>query len=293
MSYKPDQHAWMAYLYDELEAAEKARMDEYIRTNPEARQELDNYRHLRQLMGTVEDKEVIAPPLVLGESAPRIVWNTPALRVVAGIAASVLILMLAGRLTGLQAGFSGNEFRISFGPPASAPVVGTAPTAATPALSANEVQQMIDASLTQNTQTLQARWQENQHALDASIRRSLASNSGRINDLVKEASTASQQQVQDFIAQIQTENQRVVNDYFQLSATQQKDYIENLLVDFSKYLQQQRTSDLQVVQNRLHALEQNTGVFQQETEQILSSIITSVGGPNGQGNPAVAVQTNY
>lgn len=289
MSYKPDQHAWMAYLYDELEDAEKARMEEYIRTTPEARQELDHYRHLRQLMGTVEDKEVIAPPIVLGDSAPHIVWNTPALRVVAGIAASVLILMLAGRLTGLQAGFSGNEFRISFGPSAEAPVaLATAPT-----LSTDEVQQMIDASMTRNTQTLQASWQENQRALDASIRRSLASNSGRMDNLVKEASSASQQQVQDFIAQMQTENQRVVKDYFQLSATQQKDYIENLLVDFSKYLQQQRASDLQVVQSRLYALEQNTGVFQQETEQILSSIITSVGGPNSGGNQPVAVQAKY
>jgi hypothetical protein len=293
MSYKPDQHAWMAYLYDELEGAEKARMEEYIRTTPEARQELDNYRHLRQLMGTVEDKEVIAPPIVLGDSAPRIVWNTPALRVVAGIAASVLIVMVVGRLTGLQAGFSGNEFRISFGPPASAPVVAPVATAATPTLSANEVQQMIDASLTRNTENLQATWKENQHDLDASIRRSLASNSGRINALVKEASTASQQQVQDFIAQMQTENQRVVKDYFQLSSTQQKDYIENLLVDFSKYLQQQRSSDLQVVQSRLYALEQNTGVFQQETEQILSSIITSVGGPNSPASQPVVLQTKY
>jgi hypothetical protein len=293
MSYKPDQHAWMAYLYDELEGAEKARMEEYIRTTPEARQELDNYRHLRQLMGTVEDKEVLAPPIVLGDSAPRIVWNTPALRVVAGIAASVLIVMVVGRLTGLQAGFSGNEFRISFGPPVSAPAV--APTAGTTAsvLSASEVQQMIDASLTRNTENLQATWHENQRDLDASIRRSLASNSGRINTLVKEASTASQQQVQDFIAQMQTENQRVVKDYFQLSSTQQKDYIENLLVDFSKYLQQQRSSDLQVVQSRLYALEQNTGVFQQETEQILSSIITSVGGPNNSASQPVVLQTKY
>jgi hypothetical protein len=80
---------------------------------------------------------------------------------------------------------------------------------------------------------------------------------------------------------------QLVKNYFQLTATEQKDYIENLLVDFSKYLQQQRTNDLQVVQTRLNTLEQNTGVFQQETEQILSSIITTV------GNPVVASETKY
>jgi len=70
-----------------------------------------------------------------------------------------------------------------------------------------------------------------------------------------------------------------VKDYFQLTSTEQKQYIENLLVDFAKYLQQQRNDDLQFVQTRMNSLEQNTDILKQETEQILSSIITSVGNP--------------
>jgi hypothetical protein len=56
-----------------------------------------------------------------------------------------------------------------------------------------------------------------------------------------------------------------------------------LLVDFSKYLQQQRSDDLQLVQSRLNNMEKNTNVFRQETEQILSSIITTVGNKNSIG----------
>ena len=96
---------------------------------------------------------------------------------------------------------------------------------------------------------------------------------------MREASTASQGQIQQYVASLQTQNMQLVKDYFQLTSGEQKDYIENLLVDFAKYLQQQRNDDLQIVETRLNSIEQNTNVFQQETEQILSSIISTVGVP--------------
>jgi hypothetical protein len=126
---------------------------------------------------------------------------------------------------------------------------------------------------------MQASLRETQKQLDASIRSNLAFNSGKMDQLVREASTASQQQIRQFVDGIRTENMEQVKDYFQLTATEQKKYIENLLVDFAKYLQQQRNNDLQLVQTRMNSLEQNTDLFKQETEQILSSIITTVGNP--------------
>jgi hypothetical protein len=74
------------------------------------------------------------------------------------------------------------------------------------------------------------------------------------------------------------ENLKLVKDYFTLSGGEQKQYVEGLLVDFAKYLQQQRKDDLQLVEMRLNNIEQNNNVFKEETEQILTSIITSVGG---------------
>ena len=120
---------------------------------------------------------------------------------------------------------------------------------------------------------------ETQQKLEASIRKNLAINSGRMDQIVREASSASQQQIRQYVDGIRTENMQQVKDYFQLTSTEQKQYIENLLVDFAKYLQQQRNDDLQLVQTRLNSLQQNTDLFKQETEQILSSIITTVGNP--------------
>ncbi len=100
-------------------------------------------------------------------------------------------------------------------------------------------------------------------------------NSQKINSLVQQASKASQDDIRQFVAGLQSENQEVVKNYFQLTSNEQQKYIEGLLVDFSKYLQQQRNNDLNTLQTRLSSIEQNTTVFKQETEQILASIISS------------------
>jgi hypothetical protein len=184
--------------------------------------------------------------------------------------------MIVGSATGTQVSMSGNEFRMSFGEPKKSTPESVKNVAS---LSPEQVQQMINASLNENNDALRASFTESQQKLDASIKNNLASNSGKIDKLVREASTASQAQIQQYVSTMQTQNMQLVKDYFQLSASEQKDYIENLLVDFAKYLQQQRSDDIQLVQTRLNSIEQNTNVFKQETEQILSSIISTVGAP--------------
>jgi hypothetical protein len=278
MSYKPDESVLMAYLYDELEGEERALVEKYLQENPEALKELQSLMHLRKMLSTVEDKEVIAPPIVMEDSKQRFFWNTPYFKTITSIAASLLILILVGKLTNLQMGYSNNEFRLSFGKVEANPVNEQAAS-----LTAEQVQQMINASLQDNNQIVQASLSESQRKLDESINKNLAMNSQKINALVQQASKASQDDIRQYVASLQSENQQVVKDYFQLTSNEQQKYIEGLLVDFSKYLQQQRNNDLNTLQTRLSSIEQNTTVFKQETEQILASIISS---SNATANPS-------
>jgi hypothetical protein len=279
MSYKPDERDFMAYLYNEMESPEKEKFERYLLENPEAQKNLAGFQRLSHMMGAVKDKEVIAPPIVIGDMNPKFNWNAPYLKTILSIAASLILIILVGRVAGIQASIADNEFRLSFGTPKEVSVKTETPSS----LTAQEVQTMINSSLNENNIAMQTNWKQTQEKLDASVRTNLAVNSAKINELVQQASTASQDQIRQFVAGMQSENSQVMKDYFQLTSTEQKKYIENLLVDFAKYLQQQRTDDLQLVQNRLNNLEQNTDMFKQETEQILSSIITSVGG-NGTTN---------
>lgn len=282
MSYRPDEKDWVAYLYGEMEEDERRKFDQYILQNPQAQTELERLRNLRGMLSSIEDKEVIAPPIVVGNDVSQSnvgrqsFWQTPYFRAVASVAASLLLIILVGRLSGMQVLISDNELRLSFGGRDTTPQTEQ-PIAS--GLTEDQVRQMIDASLKENSTQMQANLEESQRKLDASIRQSLAVNSGTINQLVLQASTASQDQIRQFAETIRAENMQQVKDYFQLTSTEQKQYIENLLVDFAKYLQQQRNDDLQLVQTRINSLEQNNVLLRKETEQILSSIITTVGTP--------------
>jgi hypothetical protein len=284
MSYKPNENDLMAYLYGELEGSEKEAMDKYLFEHPEARIELERLQQMRSMLGHVKDKEVIAPPIFVGESKQRFIWNAPYLKTIVSIAASLLLIILVGKLSGMRIQYQESELRISFG--GSQVANDNASPTAQPALaslSTEEVQAMINSSLDKNNLAMQSSWKETQQQLDASITKNLAQNSNKIDKLVKDASAASQDQIRQFVSGMQTENLQLVKNYFKLSAGEQKQYIESLLVDFSKYLQQQRNDDLQLVQTRLNSIEKNTDVFKQETEQILSSIITTVGTKNSIG----------
>jgi len=284
MSYKPGEQDLMAYLYGELEDDKREKLEQYLLENPTARLELEKMRGLRQLLGQVEDKEVIAPPIFVSDSQPRIgFWQAPYMKTIMGIAASLLVVILVARFSGLNIRYEQQALRIGFNeaPVQEAVVPVTQPAAA--ALTPEQVQDMINHSLQQNNAAMQASMLETQEKLNASISKSLALSSGKIDKLVEQAASASQEQVRAFAASLQAENANLMKSYFQLSANEQKQYVEGLLVDFAKYLQQQRTEDLKLVQSQLNSIQQNNDAFRKETEQILTSIIGRVGTKTNTG----------
>lgn len=283
MNYKPSEQEWMAYLYGELEGQQKENIDQYLLANAAARAELEKFQTLRSMMSSVEDKEVIAPPIFIDSNKQRFLWNAPYLKMIVSIAASLLLIIMVGKLTNTRISVSNNEFRISFGEVISGTSVPKLVTSESQ-LTAEAVQKMIDAKMNANNIAMQENWKESQQKIDASIKKNLTSNSEQISQLVREAATASQEQIRQYVAGIQSENMQVVKDYFQLTSGEQKKYMEDLLVDFTQYLQQQRANDIQLVQTQLNSLQQNTDIFKQETEQILTSIITTVGAPTSTEN---------
>jgi hypothetical protein len=271
MSYKPSEQELMAFLYDELDGPERERVEQYLLENPEAKEELDKLRGVSSLLGSIKDKEVIAPPIFMGDTHQPRFWEAPYFKTVMSIAASLIIVILVGRFSGTNMSLSGNEFKLSFGK------TQQAQENTIPKLSPAEVQKMINESLQANNQELHSSWKESQEKLAQSISKNLVVSSDKMNDVVRQASSASKEQIQEYVSTLQADNMKLVKDYFTLTSGEQKQYIEGLLVDFAKYLQQQRRDDLQLVQLRLNNIEQNNTAFKQETEQILTSIITSVG----------------
>jgi hypothetical protein len=272
MSYKPDESILISWLYGELDAAEKAKVEKYFQENPDELKKMRQFGDVSNIMGTIRDKEVIAPPLFMDDDKKVVsFWRTNSFRTITAIAASFLLLLVAARLLNTQASYSNGELRISFGRPTTIPAENTS----IPGVTAQQVQQMIDESSRKNQENLETRLAENRTELDAAVRHSLVSNNAQINDLVKQASTASQTDIRAFVATLQRDNLAQMRDFLQLSASDQRKYTDNIIVEFSKFLNEQRTQDLNMVQTRFSRIEQNTDELKNETEQILASIISN------------------
>jgi len=274
MNYKPDENTLIAYLYGELDGKEQEKLAQYFQEHPEELKHVQALANARDIMVAVNDKEVIAPPVFMDDlSRARPLWKSGTARWVTGMAATILFFMVAARMIGVEAYYSKGEARISLGKRSEAPVQ----SAPLPALTVDEIQTLISSSLVKNNEFIAARWADNQRKIDESIRFRLDLNSKKTEDIVKNAALASQEQIRSFVDGLQNENLRSMKDYLQLSSAEQNKYVESLLVDFSKYLQEQRNQDLNLFQTRMSSMEKNTDQFKAETEQILSGIISNSG----------------
>ena len=275
MNYKPDEGILMAYLYGELDAIEAEKVQAYLEQHPEELKKLQSLGKVRTVLSQVQDKEVIAPPIFMADANVRPLWQSNYFKTVMSIAASLLFLMVAGKLLGTEVNYSSGELKISFSGKRES--IKEMPQ---PSLTEEKVKEMIQTSLASNNEVITSSWTEDQKRLSQSIRLNLDQNSKKIDALMKSASDASQEQVRGFVASLQNENLKLMKDYFQLSAADQKKYTEGLLVDFSSYLKEQRKQDLMILQTRVNSIEKETDQFKQETEQILASIISTPVGKN-------------
>ena len=277
MNYKPDETTLISYLYGELDSDTHKQVEKYLQENPEERKRLDEWGFARTVMGQLQDKEVIAPPIILGDdSRQKPFWKEQYFRMPLGIAASLLFILVAAKLLGLSASYVPGELKIGFGAKEQSEKIQL--------LTEQQVGAMIQTSVASNNEVLKAGWNDDKNSLEQLIQKNLNSNSRKIDQLMQTASAANQEQVRSFVGQLQNDNLKLMKDYMQLSSTGQKEYIESLLVDFSKYLQEQRKHDLQLFQTRMNKVEENTDQFKQETEQILTSLITNTGTTNQKRN---------
>ena len=278
MSNKPDEKTLIAYLYNELDEQERAAVEDYLHAHPDGMKAIEELMSARKMLSLMEDKEVISPPLVIGSGTRVKFWNLPYLRTTMGIAASLIILLLVGKALDLQARYEDNGLTISFGPVEPAREV----------LTRQDIKGMINTSIGETDAVTREELSRAHDALSESIRRNLTNDNGQVNkrieNLVSDAAAASRDQIRMYVAGLGEQNRESMRDYMQLTTAEQKEYLESLLVDFAKYLQQQRNEDIRMLQMKLSDIEEDNTVFKRETEEILSGIISAVSNPDNSTN---------
>lgn len=272
MKYRPDESTLMAYLYGELETQEKEKVDSWLEDNPEAVKELENFRQLRQLMSNLADKEVIEPPIISSTSGKAWhIWEWRHFKAVTSIAASLLLLLFAAKIVGIQISTHDSSLKISFGGNTETEIYNNEQ------LSKTEVSDMISVSLAEYDKNLNQEWRKMQDSLDAGMNKHLQESAQQINKLLASAGQTNQDQIAAYLADLQKQNTRFMEGYVQVANADQRQHMQELLTDFALYLEDQRTNDLVYLQARLNLIEKEKEVFKMETEQLLSGI---VGNPN-------------
>ncbi len=265
MNDKPSEVEVIAYLYGELEGEEKLKLDRYFMEHPEEWQKVQRLQDTREVMSRVEEKEVIAPPVLMNEDSSTVsFWKSSWTRQVMAIAAGLVVVLVSARLLDLHISYSDQELRIGFG---AQPSSGAT-------LTAEQVQRMIDRSNEAEQSLIETQLSASQAKLDKTIQETLTSNGRQMQALANQVTAASQSQIREFVATLTRDQLTQMRDYVQLSAADQRKYADNLVTDFAKYLREQRTQDLNMYQTRFSRLEQTADEWKTETEQILASIIS-------------------
>jgi hypothetical protein len=115
MNYKPDEGTLISYLYGELSADEAIKVQTYLQANPEELKKWQALGNTKNLLGRVQDKEVIAPPIFMEDAHVVSFWQNNYFKTIMSIAASLLFLMIAGKFLGTEINYNDGELKISFG----------------------------------------------------------------------------------------------------------------------------------------------------------------------------------
>ena len=269
----------MGYLYDELKDKDRAHVEEYLKSNPEAQKEMDEMKLLRNNMAKVDDREVLEPFLLMGSNSgsrnmnqSRGWWRSPWM----AVAASIVLVMLAGYFTKVQLSFG--DTTIGFGP--SIPETGHVEQGVSKEQFL-ELKNELAESLNENNRVLLEKIGRSDSLLASQM---LATNTlkGKVDALPK-SNNLDEGLISGFVEQLRKENIQTIQTMYHLSKQDQQREVELLLASFAQFLEGQRSEDMKAIETTLSVLSQSTYQSRLETDEILASIITTVNNQNRIG----------
>ena len=278
MSYKPDESVLLAYVYNELGAEDRAKLEQYLIEHPETKKELEEIKVTRSLLGKWPDQEVVEPSFVFDN--PKVLvssgsaWNSKLLQSIIGMAASIALLMMVGYFTNFQLSKNNEGWNVSMGVPKQEIKPDTSPI-----LTEENVKEWMQESMATNNEAILSRINEVQDDLSGELNQQKRANSMALASL-KTNNQIDESLLQGYVDQLKDENKEILLSLVQASEVEQKQYVNQVLADFSTYLEQQRAYDLEIIQANFSNLRDNTEDNQLETNQLLASLITTVNNQN-------------
>ncbi|WMN11553.1 hypothetical protein QYS49_38830 [Marivirga salinae] len=240
----------MDYLYDELNPEDRKAFEEELAQNPELKEELEAFQSGKEILGNWEDEKVSAPPFFNVYKNPEKNNTQTGYKWFLSIAASLLILMVAAKFTGLEISNQNGEFRIALGKEIESDNQ----------VDKDEIQQLVNLALTNYEEKLDAERKEDKQELESYLTQQSQQNKKLINN---------------YLTGLQESNVEMMQAYWKESNEQQQIYTENLLANFAQYIDEQRKEDMDYLFAKMDLMESDKDLFKIETGQLINSLASN------------------
>jgi len=239
-----DRERMMAYLYNELSSAEKIAYEQELAHNEALKAEVASVQATRNMLKAVKNKAVNTPPfLQLMQEEKRSSGNS-AFKWVGSIAAGLLLLLFAAKLSGLNVATNEKGTSIAFN-------------------NSNVDQQdyipklKVDSMIAQSLLTY-----------DQKLKKQLINRAIKQETALNKQFEANRDLMQVTLNDIQQDNAQMLAGYWQKSNVQQQQYMNTLMTDFTTYVEGRRNEDMQYLMAKINLLETDNDLLELEATQL-------------------------
>jgi len=183
--------------------------------------------------------------------------------------------MLTAALINLRISVAPNELRVQFGTPQ--PNRNTLTQAQWDSLQHVQQQQTI-ALLSQQLNSQQNPWKQDFSEMNRDLNQKWEQLTQTVQTLENRNDTLhlSERQLHMLRNQLMRENYQMLTDLVEYSHEYHREYTTQLVAEFARYMEEQRVQDLEMVSVALNEILEQNDIQQQETEYLLSRLISYV-----------------
>lgn len=263
----------MTYLYEEMTIEEKQNFEKILDSDPKLKQELESLKRVRKGLANIKDKEIVEP-MTITDDSQVISWKTHignksiiSLRSIIAIAASIMLILTIGYLTQFHIQYQNGNLLIGFNQQAvSSDNMG---------LTQDQIQKLVKHEIETNYGQIINRLTYSDSSVSArlkSLETGLEEGTLTAN---KATSPITRADLEEYTRLTQNNQTQILKDYLQNTSIQQQKYFETILAQFSDVIQEQRISDLYMIQSNLVNIKESQDQQKQETNQALERLLTT------------------
>ncbi|MEN7550213.1 hypothetical protein AAG747_19995 [Rapidithrix thailandica] len=282
MARKPDEALLMAYLYDELDNPQREEVAAYLQAHPEVAEELNRLNETRQWLQKAPIHTPKEPFVVTGETSAFTTSNRVSHRVSnrvknarlwqwwASVAAALLVMLIAGIWSNVRVSWKAKSLMISF---ADVPEPVAASINILELLQKPEAEKYIQNEVVKVVYAENDSLKQELNRLEQLVANRQVAPSGPTKIIKEEVDM---RKIEDLIKNSQKENYRFILGLVEASNQKQRENMVQLTEQLIKKIHSQRKDDLDAIQTAYNNLLFSTNTRQEETDLILSQLISQM-----------------